>query len=168
MLNAHREAPREKKERVAEMIHGRNDLRGAEATLSDSKAGQNIAARAINKLSSYFAAQESEPWNYNDAKTEAHRMSEGDFVTTLSCLAVDPVLEAPAVKIKEYFVRKLTEQVHVLASNLAQLASKVEFDACRQRLRDDAVALGNKDRMASRAELLDDLRKVLVQSNPSK
>ena len=95
-------------------------------------------------------------------------MSEGDFMEKLLTSPVDePVLAVAAAKIKEHFIQKLGEHVHALASRWAHLVAKVELNAFIQHQHLKATALDNEDRLASRAELLKDLRKDLAQNSPS-
>ena len=178
MLRAHREAPDEKKEHVAGLILTSKDLKGAEKALINSETSQGLAAvtyiivaSAVKSAASAAfpsMAPESGSWSYHNVRMEAHRMSEGDFMAKLLTLTVDePVLAVPAAQIEEHIIQKLGERVHVLASSWAHFVAKVELDAFMQHQRLEATALDNKDRLASRAELLKDLRKDVAQDTPS-
>jgi hypothetical protein len=174
MLRAHREAPYEKKEHVAGLILTSKDLKGVEKALINSEASQGLAAVTYHKVAAAFKSAASAAFSntgyglYDNARMEAHRMSEGDFMEKLLTSPVDePVLAVAAAEIEEYFIQKLREQVHVLSSRWAQFVAKFELDAFMQHQRLEATALDNQDRLASRAELLKDLRKDLAQNRPS-
>lgn len=172
MIRAHSEAPAEKKEHAADLIVTSKDLRGLEKTLTNP---DNSSYGFASVTSTYFRAAAS-AWMigpdagslYRTARTEAHQMSEGDFIGKLLNFQVEePVLAVAAAQIEEYFIKKLRERVHTLASRWAHMVGKVELDAFMQHQRLEATALENKDRLMSRAELMDDLRKDLAQDNSS-
>jgi hypothetical protein len=170
LLRLHPEAPEEKKQEVANMIHTSEDLRGAEQVLLHSEPSQTsgvleyrVAKFATTAFSTIFGS-----W-LRDVRAEARQMPGGDFMANLELMLVEePVLAGAAKHIEAYFIQKLRERVHILASGWARSASKIELEGFNQHQRLEATALENKDRLASRAELLQDLRKVLVRHGPSK
>jgi hypothetical protein len=127
-----------------------------------------VASALQSAASAAFSTTAPGSWSYHNVRMEAHRMSEGDFMAKLLTLTVDePVLAVPAAQIEEHIIQKLRERVHALASSWAHFVAKVELDAFMQHQRLEATALDNKDRLASRAELLKDLRKDVAQDTPS-
>jgi hypothetical protein len=172
MIRAHPEAPADKREDAADLIVTSKDLKGLEKTLTNPDNSSHGFAPI-----SYFRAAASVAWPiggpladpgalYRTTRTAAHRMSEGDFIGKLLSLQVEePILAVAAAQIEEHFIRKLRERVHSLGSRWAQMVAKVELDAFMQHQRLEATALENKDRLTSRAELMEDLRKDLVQNN---
>ena len=90
-------------------------------------------------------------------------MPDGEFMAQLAAMVTEePVLSATAADVADYFIRKVKERIHTLAPSWARLVAKVELDAFKQHLRLEATTIENKDRLASRSKLLQDLRKILV------
>jgi hypothetical protein len=171
VLRAHPEAPFGKKEHIADFIFTDKDLKGVENALVEHEAGQNYVASAITSLASAFSniTIGSGLRSYWDVRTGARRMSEGDFMTKILTLLVEePVLVAAASRIGEYFIKKLRDRVHMLASRWAQFMSQAEVDALDRDLQLEAAALHDKNRSNSRAELLHELEQVLVRGGHPK
>jgi hypothetical protein len=167
MLRAHPDASVAKKERVAGLIFTERDLKGAEDILVEHKGSQNNMVAAISSLASAAFSSittGSALWSSGDARTRARRMSEGDFMMKMPTLLVEePALAMAASQIGKYFMEKLRDRVHILADRWTRFVSRVEVDALNRRLQLEATALHDKNRSNSRAKLLHELSKVLVQ-----
>jgi hypothetical protein len=160
MLRAHPEAPFDKKEHVMNSIFTSKDLKDVEKSLTNPESNLSSYAKGVI---SFFSVG----YGFGDLREEGRRMPESEFVMKLSeMVAEEPILAAAATRMVDYFIQKVRERVHALASSWAHLVSKVELDAFNQHLRLEATAIENKDQLASRAELLRDLRKDLVHSGP--
>jgi hypothetical protein len=172
VLRAHSGALLSKKQQVADLICTNRDLRGIENVLIEHEASPSYVVAAITSLASVaFSGISTDPgsWSYGEVKAAARRMSEGDFLTKIPALLVEePVLAAAASQIGEYFIKRLRERVHALAFRWARFVSEVELDMLNRHLQHEAAALHDKNRSISRAELLQGLRKVLVQDGPPK
>jgi hypothetical protein len=162
MLRAHPEAPFDKKDHVVRSIFTSKDLKDIEKSLTNPGTEGNLFTFARAAVKSVFSAGPG----VRDFK-ERRRMSDGEFMAKLAAMVTDePILSTTAADVAESFIRKVKEQVHALASSWAHLVSKIELDAFNQHLRLEATAIENKDQLASRAELLRDLRKALVHDGP--
>jgi hypothetical protein len=171
VLRAHSGALIGKKEQVADLICTNKDLRGVETMLIEHEGSQSYAAAIASFASATFSSISTGPgsWSYGEARTQARRVSDGGFVMRIPTMLVEePVLAGAASQIGEYFIKKLRERVHMLAFRWAQFVSEAELEALNRHLQLEAAALHDKNRSVSRAELLQDLRKVLVQSGPPK
>jgi hypothetical protein len=171
VLRAHPGALDGKKKQVADLICTNRDLRGVENLLIEHEASQSYVAAIASMASAAFSGISTAPgsWSHWEARAEARRISEGGFVTKIPTMLVEePVLAAAASQVGEYFVKKLRERVHMLASHWARFVSEAELNSLNRHLELEAAALHDKNRSISRAELLQDLRKALVQSGPPK
>jgi hypothetical protein len=164
MLRAHPEAPFDKKDHIVRSIFASKDLKDMEKSLTNPGSEGNLFtfSRAAAAVKSVFSAGPG----VRDFK-ERRRMSDGEFMAKLAAMVADePILSTTAAGLADSFIRKVKERVHALASSWARLVSQIELDAFNQHLRLEATAIENKDQLASRAELLRDLRKVLVHDEP--
>jgi hypothetical protein len=170
MLQAHDKATEEKKKHVVDMIFTSADLKGIEKTLG-REGSQFTFTNAMSAVKGWVISPTDvdRRWQYEIVKSETRRWSQRDFLTKLpTMVANEPLLAGAAERINEYFITKLRERVHTLATNLANFVSETERNAFEQHKNREATSRANEARSASRAQLLEDLRKALVQNEFSK
>jgi hypothetical protein len=170
ILRAHPKVLGKKREDAAGMVLNSKDLQSVEKILSNSGTDQGFVNRAASYAFAAFStvAPQSGTMRYRNAKADAQRMTASEFMKRLPILLADePVLSNAGAQIKDYFIQRIRERVHKLASTMANFVSKAELDSFNQHLHLETTALENSNRLASRTVLLQDLRKGLVQDGSS-
>jgi hypothetical protein len=170
MLQAHSKATEVKKKHAVDMIFKTADLKGIEKTL-EREGSRFTLTNAYSAVKSFVFSPTGEDrrWQYEIVKSETRRWSQREFLTKLpTMVANEPLLAEAAERINEYFITKLRERVHTLATNLANFASEAERDAFERHKHLEAVSRANEAQSKSRTQLLEDLQKALVKNEFSK